>query len=356
MSLARSGVKRACLPRAAIRKTLGCTVAVSRVFAALVALPAATFAISARAQDPAAAASLFQTGLTAMQEGRYSEGCPALEESYRLEPLPGVLFTSAECHAKWGKLATAVARYQDYLTVFERLPPSQVVKQRNRNEVAERQIRALSARVPQLTLTLPPSAPATITVKRDGVVLGAPSLGVALPVDPGEHVLVTERSGVTREQRVSLAEGERRSVVLEVPPEATAPEAVAPPLVRSAPPARTHAHPRAHSPWFWVAGGAGVVGVATGAVCGALVFAKKSDIDDNCTGYDCNAEGKQAADSAKTLAFVSTVGFAVGAAGVAAASVLLLTAPKHERQRARRPDVTLAAGQGSAMIGLSSRF
>jgi hypothetical protein len=356
MSLAPGEVKRADLPRAVIHKTLERTVLVSRVLAALIAVPAVTFTLPASAQDPAAAASLFRTGLTAMQEGRYSEGCPALEESYRLEPLPGVLFTSAECHAKWGKLATAVARYQDYLTVFERLAPSQVVKQRNRNEVAERQIRALSGRVPQLTLILPPSAPANVSVKRDGVVLGAPSLGVPLPVDPGEHVLVTEVSGVTRERRITLAEGERRSVELEVPPAVVAPKPVPAPVAPSAPQARTGAYSRAPTAWFWVAGGVGAVGVATGAVCGALVFAKKSDIDENCRRYDCNAQGKQAADSAKTLAFVSTVGFAVGAAGIGAASVLLLTAPKRERPRALRPNVSVAAGDGSAMIGLSSRF
>ena len=329
---------------------------VPRAALALLAVPAATFALPASAQDPAAAASLFETGLSAMQDGRYSEGCPALEESYRLEPLPGVLFTSAECHAKWGKFATAVARYQDYLTVFERLPPTQVVKQRNRNQVAERQIRALSAKVPQLTLILPPSAPANTTVKRDGVVLGAPSLGIALPVDPGEHVLVTEVSGATREQRVTLTEGEQQRVVLEVPVAAAAPEVVLPTTAPSPAHPRTESHSRAPTPWFWVAGGVGVAGVATGAVCGALVFAKKSDISGNCRRYACNSEGKQAADSAKTLAAVSTVGFAVGAAGVAVASVLLLTAPKHEKRQAGRLNVTVAADDRSALIALSNRF
>jgi hypothetical protein len=323
--------------------------------AAIVALTA-TLAVPARAQDPAAAVTLFQNGVSAMQAENYAEGCPALEESYRLEPLPGVLFTSAECHAKWGKVATAVARYRDYLTVFERLPPSQVIKQGNRNQVAKRQIEILTPKVPQLTLILPDGAPAHIKVTRDGVLLGRPSLSVALPVDPGEHLLTTETSGAVHEQRVTLEEGESKRVLLEfAQPESSEAKPSAP----AAPPARDLQNPtpgKATSPWLWVAGGVGVAGVAVGSVTGALVFSKKSTVDENCRGPDCNHEGKQAADSAKTLGLVSTISFAVGAAGIATAAVLLLTLPHKERAATRRPELLVGGSARSAFIGLTKRF
>jgi hypothetical protein len=329
-------------------------VLVPRFCAASLLASAVMLPATANAQDPAAAVALFQNGLAAMEAGRYEEGCPALEESYRLEPLPGVLFTSAECHAKWGKVATAVARYRDYLTVFERLAPSQVQKQRDRNQVAQRQIALLTPRVPQLTLVLPASAPPLVQVTRDGVVLGRPALGVALPVDPGEHVLVTTVSGTSHEQRVTVAESESKRVVLEIPQQTRATPAREP---APAAPLHTPAPARGGTPpWFWVAGGIGAAGLVTGGITGALVFSKKSEIDDNCRRFDCNREGKQAADSAQTLALVSTVGFAVGVAGCATAAVLLLTSPKQERAAARRIDVNVAASDSSALLGLTQRF
>jgi hypothetical protein len=46
---------------------------------------------AAHAQDTAAAEALFDKGVTEMEAGRYAAGCPALEESHRLEPKPGTV-------------------------------------------------------------------------------------------------------------------------------------------------------------------------------------------------------------------------------------------------------------------------
>ena len=76
---------------------------------------------TAAAQDLAAAEALFSKGLADMEAGRYDAACPAIGESYRLDPRGGTLFTLAECEAKAGKIATAVARYDDAL--FDRADP-----------------------------------------------------------------------------------------------------------------------------------------------------------------------------------------------------------------------------------------
>jgi hypothetical protein len=78
-------------------------------------------------------------------------------------------------------------------------------------------------------------------VKRDRQVVAASALGVATRVDPGEHLLSTEATGRPAwEQRITLAEGEKKQVTLEVraPPaaETTTP---APTLPLAAPPAAT---------------------------------------------------------------------------------------------------------------------
>jgi hypothetical protein len=156
-------------------------------------------------------------------------------------------------------------------------------------------------------------------------------------------------------QAINLKEHLRiRHVVLGIPQQTLAPRASE---QSPAAPVHTPAPARGGTPpWFWVAGGIGAAGLVTGGITGALVFSKKSEIDDNCRRFDCNRQGKQAADSAQTLALVSTVGFAVGVVGCATAAVLLLTSPKEERAAARRLDMNVAASDSSAMLGLTKRF
>src|ERR1700733_1971568 len=85
-------------------------------------LSLAVFPSAASAQqDLAAAEALFNRGLADMTAGKYDTGCPAIGESYRLDPRPGTLFTVAECESKWGHYATASARYDDYLSLYSRL-------------------------------------------------------------------------------------------------------------------------------------------------------------------------------------------------------------------------------------------
>ena len=73
---------------------------------------------------------------------------------------------------------------------------------------------------------------------------------------------------------------------------------------------------------------------------------KKSTADSECpTPTTCSPTGKQAADSGKSLALVSTIGFGVGAAGLISGAVLWLTAPA-EHGSAARSGITPTAGVG----------
>src|SRR5580658_10162383 len=110
------------------------------------------------------AADEFSYGLAEMLAGRYATGCPAIEASYKLDPRPGTLFTLAECENKRGRVATAVARYVDYLSAYARLTSEQQQKQGKREQTAQSQKAALEPQVPRLTLSLPPGAPAGVVV------------------------------------------------------------------------------------------------------------------------------------------------------------------------------------------------
>ncbi len=78
------------------------------------------------AQDRAAA--LFDQGLADMLAGKYDTGCPALEESYRLEPMAGALFTLAECEAQWGKSPAALEHYEQFVASLTEMQQAQRVK------------------------------------------------------------------------------------------------------------------------------------------------------------------------------------------------------------------------------------
>jgi hypothetical protein len=329
--------------------------------AVLAALPART----ALAQDTATAGALFDKGVADMQAGHFELGCPAIEESQRLDPRPGTLFTLAECDAKWGKVASAVARYQDYVGLVSRLPSDQQERHRTRVVASNAQITQLKPSVPTLALVLPPNAPPGTYVTRNGVTLQGAALGLALPVDPGEYVLVSHApSGAEHQQTVSIALHDARRVTLEldatgsVP--AAAPTASAPHTsAGDAPP--SHVQPTAHSNTAaYLIGGVGLAGVAVGSVTGLMVLGKKSTVTGNCSGAECNSKGLSAADSAKTLATVSNIGFAVGIAGLATSAVLLLTAPKAEpasaRARGSRWEPLLASSSSGAWLGVGHRF
>lgn len=300
----------------------------------------------ARADETGSAAALFQNGLQAMQANHYAEACPALAESYWLDPRPGVLFTLAECEAKWGRVASALAHYEDYLRLYDAMPAGQQAVQHERAAIARRQKAALPDRVPTITLILPPAAPPGAVVRRDDVVLGAPSIGVALPIDPGDHVVAVEIPGGGRASRaVTVAPGDRLRVDLPLPAQpAAAPVPVSAPV-------RSGDSPVAIA--LLVGGGAAI---AAGAATGALAIADKSRITAHCAGTVCDAEGKAAADRGKRLGWASTVSFGAGVAAIAAGAAVWLFKPGHEAPRAASLGPSAWSIDGATAVGLAGRM
>jgi tetratricopeptide (TPR) repeat protein len=331
----------------------------SRASSCAALLFACALGSSAAAQSSAAAAeALFEKGLSAMQAGRFDEACPALAESYRLDPRPGGLFTLAECENKSGRVATAAAHYQDYLRLVEKLPAPQRGAQKAREKVSREQLAALEPRVPKLTIQLAEGTPEGATVFLGKLELGQPSLGVALPIDPGKHVVRLEMAGRSPTVLdVVLAEGEAKSVELELgalPSEEAAPQVpVGPP--EEVPPSGGSGS--ALTPLGLVVGGVGVAGLIVGGVTGALVFAQKSTVDEHCVGNVCNQEGLDATETASTFGLVSTVGFIAGGALVTTGLVLLLVDGSSDSQEAAKSYqlVPYASPEGAG-LGFGMRF
>ena len=258
----------------------------------------------------------YEKGLKAMLDGDFATGCPALEQSYDLDHSLGALFTVAACYARWGKTYTALLRYETFLAEqgqqdMSKLPADKRAKAEERMKNAIAKLKELESQVPTITVKLSAADPsATLTIDDNPAEVAVP-----VRVDPGDHTLVLMAKGERTERIESVAVGDARTVVLQV----------GTPVVEPPPPAEDEGE--ALDPMLIgaiVAGGVGVVGIVVGAVTGAMVFAKKSDVEDNCDDKTCTPEGKEAADDAQTLGLVSTIGFGVGIAGLAAGTVLFL--------------------------------
>ncbi len=288
-------------------------------------------------EEPSEAAQLFDEGLKRMLAGHHDDACPMLEESFELEPMAGVKFTLADCEAQRGRVATALRHYRAYLELYEAMPPEKQLRQRGRNRHSEDAIAELEPRVPTLVLSLPADAPAGTEVHYQGRSVAPADLGTPRPFDPGAYLFTVRLpTGEGRTHRITLAEGQRAELALELP-------------VRSPVPDPDKGNDDDGQgvdlrTWAYVAGGVGAAGLLIGGITGAVVLGEKSTIEDNCDDTRCNTAGKEAADDAQVLATVSTVGFVVGIAGLAAGTVLWLVSPDEPAAEEQEPG-DLAPGQ-----------
>jgi hypothetical protein len=303
---------------------------------------------AASAQDIAAAEALFKSGLADMQAGRYETGCKELAESHRMDPRLGTLFTLATCEARWGHTATAVARFSNYLALYDRLSEERKEQQGERPRVAKEQMDKLLPDVPHLTIVLSAGAPAGTVVKRDGEVVSDVAIGLAVPVDPGDHTLSIQAPGqAPREQQITIAKGEDRRVTLS-PAAGAAPAsgagAAPAPAAKEPSPSRSYAGPI-------LAFGGAAAGLGVGVGFGLLVLDRRSRLDTACPDKLCPAPERGSLDDAKTFSHISTAGFVVAGVGATLGTVLLLLPGTGEAR-----ETTVGVRVGLSSLGVEGAF
>jgi hypothetical protein len=183
-------------------------------------------------------------------------------------------------------------------------------------------------------------------VSIDGTPLASAAWGVALPVDPGKHVVRAEAKGHrTFERSFELGKSGQREEV-SVPALAASDGAGEPPTTKAA------GRGSSVRTIGWITGGAGVVALGVGSYFGLKAFSDWNDRNDACKG-GCTPEAKAAGARASDAATLSTVLFAVGAGAVGVGAVLILTSGGGERTKAAAPR-TFEAGvvptRGGAII------
>jgi len=312
-------------------------------------------AVGVRADEPMAAETLFDRGVEAMKKGDFAAGCPLVAESQRLEPRPGTLFTLAECWAGAGHTATALARYHEYLRVFERMSAAERAGQRGRDGVASQRVRELEEVVPRVTIRVPDGWPEDLVVRRNGNVVGRASFGLKVPTDPGEQVIeVVAPDGATKRITLTLAPGSDETIVLRPPERRQEPAPVETPVASpdpAPPPPLPDPPPPSVPPdegmsgvaiAGWSAVGLAGAGLLTGVVAGGVALSRRGAIDRECgLGGDptlCTSAGVDLTQSTRSIAHVSTAGFVVAGVAAAVGITLLLLDPSETGDVAWGPD------------------
>jgi hypothetical protein len=293
-----------------------------------------TMTLPAFAGDSASAEALYRSAKDAAKKKDWATACAQFAESHRLDPAPGTLINLADCEEKRGLVASA---WTHFVEVEKKFKPGD-----SRVKFAHDHAAALEKRIPKITVKLEPGTPADTTkVYRDDVELGAASLGVALPVDPGAHVIKTANAnGEEKKFPITVSEGTSTDVVVSaVPVPVAAPTPAPTPTPAPAPvtpekkpePAVVVIEPEkaGNKTLGYALLGGGAIGIAIGAVSGVVALSKASEVKDTC-GPDyltCNQSSVDAASTGKTMTTVSTVGFIVGGVLAAAGVYFAFIAP-----------------------------
>lgn len=318
---------------------------------AFVAIPA----IAPAAPDPSpsdreTARVLADKGAELFDAGKYEEAIDYFKKADGLVHAPTFVLMIAQAHAKQGKLLEARKHYQEVLDwpLTKQAPPRFAEAQKT----ARAEIESLNKRIPTIELAIiePGGAKAEgARVEIDGKPID--NFSTPVPVNPGEHTIVVfPKSGASISKKITLAEetGEHVEIAVAGAPKAdnaSAKGSIVPALI---------------------AFGVGAAGLGVGGVTGAMALSKIGTIKDQCAGNVCPKSLEGDANSAGTLADISTIGFIVGGVGVAAGVVLLVlrpgggseteaqgTAHSVPRRAGRSPwisEVQVSAGPGSLLV------
>jgi serine/threonine-protein kinase len=242
--------------------------------------------------------------------------------------------------------------------------------------VARAHAQALEPKLCRISITVAPTVPLRgLQVLRDGSPVEQEELGLAVPVDPGDHaVVVTSPGHAPRTLSAKVgADSPTATIVIDALGESTASaaEPTAPPSPGGSSAAAAGAgstaggaaespaeepsggDPNATRRWIGVGVGAlGVVGIGLGSVFG---LAAKSKLDQSNSGHcdsadHCDATGLGLRKDSEHAATLSTVLFVAGGVALAGGVVLYVTAPRARPASAIVVAPALLAGGGGALV------
>ncbi len=304
-------------------------------------LAASLFTFVARADDEtplvdnrARAQQLFDAALAAAEAGDFASACPKFLASQEADPKTSTLLNLGSCYEKNGQTASAWGAFREAEVLARKIGRS------DWETTARDRAALLEPKLVKLTIIVPDeSRPTGLVVTRDGARIPNGEWGVAIPVDPGEHVVGATADGrKSWEMPVALKD---MSTSVTVPVLEMLP--VEAPLITPPPPPPETPPPPPREGWTtWktagaITAGAGVVALV---VSGALALTAKGNYDDarvRCTAgtRGCPADAVADSDAAYGLATGATVMFVTGTVLVAGGAALFFLSPSAGASTAR---------------------
>jgi hypothetical protein len=314
------------------------------------------------AQDSAAAQTLYDEGRRLASVGQWSDACPKLAESQRLDPTPVTAFYLADCYEHVGRTASAWSTFLELAAIAHRTGGP---KAADRERVARSRAAALEPKLARLEIDIPAASRVDgLVVKRDGEVVGEGQWGAPLPVDPGPHTVEARAPGKRPWLARENVQGSGQVQRLEVPVLQDEPTNPAQPLAPT--PATAQGPDETHqagtsSPLKTVGivtAGVGAAGLVVGSILGLQALSKNSQANDGHCGQSagftdantCDQQGVSLRRSAVNDGNISTLAFAVGGVVFATGAVLWIMAPSGRVQAAP------AVGAGSAGVVVRGNF
>jgi hypothetical protein len=283
--------------------------------AAALAAALTALAIDATAANPSTqrADALFDEGTRLLEEGKYAEACPKLEESRRLAGGVGVTMYLAECRENTGKRVNAAALFREAEALAR-------ARQDKRADLARERAEKIEATLPKIVLQPAHADAEGLTIAIDGVAVESIAWGQPLPIDEGHHVVRATAHGMAPEERTfDATAGATTTLALAIERRAT-----------SSPPPREDSSRSLQRPIGIALGALGVVGVGLGAGFGVAAKSKldASNAQGHCDASDkCDSTGLSLRSDALSAATISTVAFIVGAVALGGGAVVYFTAP-----------------------------
>lgn len=318
----------------------------------------------------AIAEDLFRQAKVLMEQSKYREACEKFEGSQRLDPSTGTLLNLADCNEKLGKLASAWAQFGEASILAKRAGTA------DRAAVAQDRAKALEPRLSRVRIVVADSTRVPgLELRRDDIVLDSAVWNGLSVTDTGKHVFKATAPGKVAWTSTVDVQGEGKATDVVVPPLMDAAVEAKPekkPEVKPLPPEEVPMAPPPPPPpppepnhrrrTGFVVGGIGVAGLAVGGILGLVARSDWKSAD--CPANRCKTAADQSsAESAKSKATASTVGFIAGGVLAAAGITLVLISPDPapgtaSRRRAVGTSLAIApaASPGAAGFDLVGSF
>jgi len=282
----------------------------------------------------------FDKGRSLSAAKRYPEALAEFRASYEIVASPNTHFSIGRALVAVGQLADAYVEFGKTVTEAHAAAPKDKRYQQTA-DAAEVEQRELRPKLAFLALSVEHADRATVKVGDREI--DATALGGDIPVTPGTVTVVVSSGGAeVARQSVAVSTGDRKTIVIDALPNRE--PVPAPVEMHEVPTVTVDRSPRGLRTAAYVAGGVGVVGLATFAVFGALEKSTYNDLQSACNAGPCPPEKADDISTGRSRQTIANVGLVAGIAGLAAGAVLFVLGAPTKSPASARASLVVAPG------------